>query len=184
MTRNDTINVWGETMKTIHEGKYELLTTKQEAIDRFMQMQGVCRERMSGDYVMKFFCYKDGKILIMDPPSKGANDRSTRLSAQVVEQEGKTYVTFCVRYDESNRVYNLVFGVIHIVILLAALVVMLLHMIPESGIATVPMALVALSFYVYRMVEDAKEKGHAPQDAEALIRELKNRVDAVNRWEE
>lgn len=171
-------------MKTIREGTYELLTTKQEAIDRFMQMQGICRERMSGDYVMKFFCHKDGKISIMDPPSKGANDRSTRLSAQVVEQEGKTYVTFCVKYNEANRVYNLVFGVVNIVILLAALALVVFKVMPAGGIAAIPLALVCLFFFVYQMVEDAKEKGHSPQDAEALIRELKNRVDAVNRWEE
>ncbi len=172
-------------MKTIQEGRYELLTTKAEAIDRFMQMQGICRERMSGDHAMEFFCFKDGKILIMDPPSKrGRGDRSTHLSAQVVEQEGETYVTFCTKYDEANRVYNLVFGAIGIVMLLVALVFVALKVMPASGFMTVPMALVCLSLYVYRMVEDAKEKGQAPQDADVLIRELKNRVDAVNRWEE
>lgn len=32
-------------MKRICQGEYEILTTKEEAIDRFMQLQGICKTR-------------------------------------------------------------------------------------------------------------------------------------------
>ena len=50
-------------MKKINQGKYEVFTTKEDAIDKFMQMQGVCREKISGDNLIEFYCQKNGKII-------------------------------------------------------------------------------------------------------------------------
>ena len=41
-------------MKKISQGKYEVLTTKENAIGKFMQMQGICRGEISGDHPIEY----------------------------------------------------------------------------------------------------------------------------------
>ena len=60
----------GDEMKKISQGKYELFTTKADAIDKFMQMQGVCREELSSDKQIEFYCSKKGKVTITNPTKK------------------------------------------------------------------------------------------------------------------
>lgn len=57
-------------MKKIKQGEYELFTTKADAIDKFMQMQGLCREGFNDYQQIEFSCTKKGKITVTNPPSK------------------------------------------------------------------------------------------------------------------
>ena len=41
------MHIGGDDMKKIEQGEFEIFTTKADAIDKFMQMQGVCREELS-----------------------------------------------------------------------------------------------------------------------------------------
>ena len=56
-------------MKKISQGQFEIRTTKVDAIDKFIQMQGVCREKINGENPIEFYCSKKGKIIITNPPT-------------------------------------------------------------------------------------------------------------------
>jgi len=43
-------------MKKIAEGRYELTCTKEEAIERFQEMAGYCREELSDEYPVFVGC--------------------------------------------------------------------------------------------------------------------------------
>ena len=78
-------------MKKISQGKFEICTTKADAIDKFMQMQGVCREELSSENLIEFCCSKKGKISITNPPKKHIeHTNSTNLFAEIIEEDGKT----------------------------------------------------------------------------------------------
>ena len=75
-------------MKKISQGKFEIFTTKADAIDKFIQMQGVCTEKISDENPIQFYCTKKGKIIITNPPRRRVeNHYSTNLFAEVVQQE-------------------------------------------------------------------------------------------------
>ena len=42
-------------MKKISQGEFEVFTTKADAIDKLMQMQGVCREEISGENAIELY---------------------------------------------------------------------------------------------------------------------------------
>lgn len=50
-------------MKKINQGKYEVLTTKEDAIYKFMQMQGICREKSAVKTRLNFTALKKAKLL-------------------------------------------------------------------------------------------------------------------------
>ena len=71
----------------IEQGKFEIFTTKADAIDKFMQMQGVCREELSSENLIEFYCSKKGKIAITNPPKKHIeHTNSTNLFAEIIEE--------------------------------------------------------------------------------------------------
>ena len=57
-------------MKKISQGKFEICATKTDAIDKFMQMQGLCREEINGYQRIEFYCTRKGKITVTNPPSR------------------------------------------------------------------------------------------------------------------
>ena len=57
-------------MKKIEQGMFEIFTSKADAINKFMQMQGVCREELSSENLIEFYCSKKGKISITNPPPR------------------------------------------------------------------------------------------------------------------
>ena len=96
-------------MKKITQGEYEIFTTKEDAIDKFMQMKGICREKISDENLINFYCSKKGKIIITDPPRRGRGihlDNSTNLFADIIEQNGKTYVSYYTSFSKSNNIFK------------------------------------------------------------------------------
>ncbi len=168
-------------MKKLSEGRYELFTTKADAIDKLMQLEGSGRRTLSGDHAIYFYCSEKGEIVISNPPTRHVgNETSTDLFGEVVEDDGKTYVTYYTAYSRSSTVFKLIHYVVNI--LLTAVCVAVAVMSGEKGLALLWL-LFGLAFFVYRLVVDVKEPKHAPQDAAILVEELENRVDAVNYWD-
>ena len=96
-------------MKKISQGQFEIRATKADAIDKFMQMQGVCREELSSENLIEFYCSKKGKIAITNPPKKHIeHTNSTNLYAEIIEQDGKTYITYYTVYSHFNNVLKII----------------------------------------------------------------------------
>ena len=166
-------------MKKISQGKYEIFTTKEDAIDKFMQLQGLCTEEISGEKQTVFICSKKGKISITNPSRRGV-DNSTYLYSQVVRQDGKTYVTYYTAFSKFTNVSNYIFIILNI---LSAILVIVLTVKYKFNIYKIMFLLLILVADFSLLIKNSKEKKNSPKDSEILIKELEKRVVAVNQWD-
>ena len=168
-------------MSKILQGKYELSTTKADAIDKFMQMQGVCREQISGENQIEFYCSKKGKIIISDPPKRNNTiTNSTNLFAEIIEQDGKTYVTYYTKFDKPNNILNIIFITLYSIIVMFYIA----FAISKGNISVYLIFLIlVLVFWIFKLRDATWEKSNSPKDSEILIKELEKRVEAVNLWD-
>jgi len=168
-------------MKKISKGKFEISATKTNAIDKFMQMQGLCREEINGDQRIEFYCTKKGKITVTNPPSRHIEHTySTALYGEVIEQDGKTYVAYYTVYSH----YNNVLKIISLVMLTVMSVFAIVSTVADFG-KKAPYIIFVLccALFIFQLINTLKEKKNSPRDSEIMVRELKNRVDAVNLWD-
>lgn len=167
-------------MKKISQGKFEIHTTKADAIDKFMQMQGICREEISGENSIEFYCSKKGKISITNPPKKYVeNTNATNLLAEIIEQDGKIYATYYTTFSKSSNVLKLIFLAIDIIMIILAII----FAISVDKKVSIIVLVLGLVFFVFQLFTTIKEKNNSPKDSEILIKELEKRVEAVNLWE-
>ena len=168
-------------MKKISQGKFEIFTTKADAIDKFIQMQGVCTEKIGDENPIQFYCTKKGKIIITNPPRRRVeNHYSTNLFAEVVQQEDKTYVTYYTTFDKSNNILNSIFLVIDLLIGVLAIV---FAIVSKSEIYYLPILLLGVLLFGQKLFINTKQETNSPKDSEILIKELEKRVEAVNLWD-
>ncbi|MBO5211470.1 MAG: hypothetical protein J6B80_06025 [Clostridia bacterium] len=168
-------------MKKISQGEYQLLTTKADAIDKLMQMQGVCREEISGENAIQFYCLKNGKITIINPPTRRVeNDNSTILFGRVIEKDGKTYVTYYTAFSKSNNVTKLIFLLMDFLMAAISIVYVVLS---KTQMYYLPILILALPLFSFKFFVGTKEEKNSKTDSEILIKELEKRVEAVNYWD-
>lgn len=168
-------------MKKIDQGKYELFTTKADAIDKFVQMQSFCSEEINGYQRIEFYCTKKGEITVTNPPSRHIERTySTALYGEVIEQDGKAYVSYYTVYSH----YNNVLKIISIVMLTVMSVFAMVSAIADSA-KKAPYIIFVLccALFFFRLINTLKEKKNAPRDSKTMIAELEKRVDAVNLWD-
>ena len=167
-------------MEKISQGKFEIYTTKADAIDKFMQMQGVCREELSSENLIEFYCSKKGKIIITNPPTKRVeSDNSTNLFADVIEQDGKTYVTYYTTFNKINNILNLIFIIAYLLMGVFAVVFTVTY---GNKIYYLPILILGVLLFGYKFFTNTKEEKNSPKDSEIMIKELQKRVEAVNLW--
>ena len=168
-------------MKKISQGQFEIRTTKVDAIDKFIQMQGVCREKINSENPIEFYCSKKGKIIITNPPTKRVESHnSTNLFADVVEQDGKTYVTYYTAFNKTNNILNLIFIIVYLLIGIFAVIFAITD---GNKIYYLPVLLLGVLLFGYKFFTNAKEEKNSPKDSEIMIKELQKRVEAVNLWD-
>lgn len=166
-------------MKKISQGKYEIFTTREDAIDKFMQLQGVCREEISGENAIQFYCTEDGTIIISNPPRKYSPDNSTDLFAEIIEENSKTYVSYYTRFSKSNIVYKYIFYTICIIVWSIAVI----FSIAKANIFRAVLYTACLVFFGLNFGTASQDEKNSPKDSEILIKELEKRVNAVNLWD-
>lgn len=167
-------------MKIISQGKYEIFTTKDDAIKKFMQLQGVCREEISGEKRIHFYCSKKGKIVITNPPSRNIDkDNSTELFAEIIEQDGKVYVDYYTSFSKPNNIFKCILLAFELLLCIFAVVLV----INTSDIYRLPIYILGLLLFGCSLFYATKEKRFSPIDSEIMINELKKRVEAVNLWD-
>ena len=168
-------------MSKISQGKYKLFTTKADAIDKFMQLQGVCREELSNDYLIQFYCSKKGKISITNPPKRDfENESSTSLFAEIIEQDGKTYISYYTAFSKSHNILKKIFIVIYLLMAIFAIAVAIIGKVKTYYL---PILIFGVASFSIKLFAGTKEKKNSLKDSETLINELEKRVEAVNRWD-
>ncbi len=168
-------------MKKITEGRYEISASRAVAIERFMQMQTVCREKLTDEMEIEFLCSKNGKIVITNPPTRSARRHiSTELFAELSEQGEKTYVTYYTSFSKANNVLKSICIIIDMIIAVAAFI---FAAIGDNKIYSVPLLILCIGFNIFFLVTASKEKENFPKDSQILIKELEKRVEAVNLWD-
>ena len=111
-------------MNKINQGEFEVFTSKEDAIEKFTQIQGVCREELATGNAIVFYCDADGKITITNPPSKSATrDNATNLYANVIERDGKTYISYNTVYSKTVHVMKYIALVIYVLMSVLGIVV-------------------------------------------------------------
>ena len=170
-------------MKKILQGQYELNCTKEEAVERFREMAGYCREKLSDDNPIHFSCSKKGRIVICDPPRgrHSFNDACTKLYGEIVAQEGEVYVTYYTTFDKANSVLQMIFNIIYLIMAVFAIA---FAIIKAESFITLLVCIACLVISVRQLYVGSQEKGYFYQDSEILIQVLEERVKAVNRWDE
>lgn len=162
-------------MKKIAQGEIEIYTTKIDAINKFMQLTGVCREEVSNDKPIEFYCTKTGKIAISNPPTTlVTREISTKLFGKIIERDEKTFVTFQIMYSSANNVIKIIYSTL---MLISTLLVFFID-------KTAMRVAFIFSFLLFGslLISATKEKNNSPFDSELLIKELEKRVNAINSW--
>lgn len=169
-------------MKIISQGQFEIFTTKADSIRKFKQLQGICREELGDGKRIEFRCSKKGKISITNPPTKRVNkENATELFAEIIERDGKTYVTYYTAYSYFTKVMK----IISFIILIAFSILAIILAITGIDRTVSPIVLIIyLIFFASQMVGVGDEQQNSPVDSEIMIKELERRVKAVNRWDE
>ncbi len=168
-------------MENINEGKYEIFTTKADAINKFRQMQGICREELTDRSRIEFRCSRKGKITVTNP-KRGNNNTassSTMLFAKVIEQDGKTYATYYTTYSGLNNAFNF----INITILIIVCIIAIVLAVTMDNMITLILLGLSLLLYIFELFRNRKEKTNFPKDSEIMINELQKRVEAINKWD-
>lgn len=161
-------------MKKINQGKFEISTTKVDAIDKFLQMQGVCRKKISGENPIQFYCTKKGKIVITNPPTRSVErENSTKLFADIVEQEGKTYVKYYTVFDRTNNILKMFFLTMYIIMAIVAIILAITNV--DTSVSLIVLVF-CLTFFVFKLFSATNEKNNSPNDFEILINELKKEL--------
>ena len=163
-------------MKKIAQGEFEIHTTKKDAINKFMQLTGVCREEIS-DKPIEFYCTKTGKIAISNPPTTlVTREISTKLFGKIIERDEKTFVTFQIMYSSANNFIKIIYSTLMLISTLLA------FFIDKTAMRV---ALI-FSFLLFGslLISATEEKNNSPFDSELLIKELEKRVNAINNWNE
>lgn len=164
-------------MGKISRGEYELFTTKNDAIDKLMQMQGICRDELCGENKIEFYCTKRGNISITNPPrTNGMTQNSTNLYGKVIEKNGKAFVSYYTSFSHLSFTFKIIFLIINIVFALLAFAYI------KSTVGFI-VVLFSLAFWIGFFIVDSKDKVNSPTDSIILINELEKRIDAVNKWD-
>lgn len=164
-------------MKKIAQGRYTLTCTKEEAIERFREMDGYCREKLSDEYPVFVGCTGKGEIGIGSRTRRTVVGNPTKLYAQIVEEADKTYITYYTAFSKFDNIFNVIAFVFYLIMSIFAIVY------AKTSVALIVAIVCAVSF-VRQLYASANGKNYAYQDSETLIKVLEERVNAVNRWDE
>ena len=166
--------------KIIDQGKFEVSTTREDAIAKFVQIQGISRDSMTSGNRIQFSCNKEGEIVLTNPPSRStASDNATNLYAEIIEQDGKTYVSYYTSYSNAVRVMKYVAFIFNILI---AIICIAVTVITYDKVALLFSGLF-FAISLFQFITNPNEQASAPKDSIILIKELEKRVDAVNLWD-
>lgn len=168
-------------MKKIDQGKLKLHTSKNDAINKFLQLQGVCKDvKNSNNCRVEFFCNKKGKISIVSLRDRYSIKNSqilTELYAQVIENSGETYISYYTSLKKEKIIIIWSAFIVAIIVLLLSLLIL------DRKILTLGIIFLCIYALIYQLSSIKREKDNPSENSEIYIRVLEQKVDTVNNWE-
>ena len=168
-------------MGRIGQGEFPIFTTKEDAIGKFRQMQGICRNQMSDDERIEFLCSRRGRIRLGEPSSRRGPQNPTELFGKVIAREGKTFVTYRTSFSGTGHASNLVASLLGAAVTVFGIV---FAVSAKEPAVTLAVLILCLGFWFYQLLVNLQKPSSASADSYVLIKELERRVDAVNHWNE
>ena len=159
----------------------EIKADLPETIERLMQMNGVCRESDSTERPLEFYGNKKGKIFVTAPVGRSSLSipRSSYVRAEAVSRGGKTYIDMCSVEQKGGFVSSVAFAILQILLMIA---VSVLYSIFKKEILIIVLLIDAL--FACIMFRDLfKEKNNITPDLEKMKNEVRNRANAVSKWD-
>lgn len=168
-------------MKKINQGEFEVFTTKTDAIDKLMQLQGVCKDiKNSNNYIIEFCCNKNGKITVESQWSRHNPQKAkvlTKLYGEVIEQANKTYINYYTSFSNMSVFARLSCFIIAIIILSIFMVFV------TDKIKALIAIIVCIIGLVFQLISIGKERQNLTENSNILVEVLKNKVNIVNNWD-
>ena len=170
-------------MKKINQGKFEVYASKTDTINRFMQLQGLCKDvKDSNDGLIDFYCNKNGKIKIECYEERlKFNLKNSRILCKlygtITECNNQTYIDYFTTLKISSIFVRISFFLIAIVILSLSL------LLPVDKIKVLIVIICLIIALIFQVISILKEKNNPHINSETLIIALENKVNIINNWD-
>ncbi len=168
-------------MKKIEQGTFEIFTSKDDAINKLMQLQGVCKDiRNSNDCRILFECDKCGKIVVESDDDRYNLKKAlilTKLYGEIIEQANKSYINYYVSLENKNVFLRLSMFVIAIIVLL------ILGLFIDDKLKVLVAIVICIIGLVFQCISIKNEKCNSSLNSEILIKVLEDKINTINNWE-
>lgn len=168
-------------MKKISQGKFEVFTTKADAIDKLIQLQGGCKDiKNSNNYIIEFYCNKNGKITVESQWSRHNPQKAkvfTKLYGEVIEQVDKTYINYYTSFSNKSVLIRISSFIIAIIVL------SIFMMFVAEKVKDLIAIIVCIVGLIFQLISIEKEKKNLSENSDIFIEVLENKVNIVNNWD-
>lgn len=168
-------------MKKITQGKLEFFTSKADAINKLIQLQGVCKDiENSNNCSIYFYCNKNGKITVESLRSRHDPKKAqifTRLYGEITEQNDKAYINYYTVFNYMSVFARISFFIIAIIILSIFMIFV------SDKIKALIAIVVCVIGLVFQLITIEKEKKNLSENSNTLIDVLENKVNIINNWD-
>lgn len=170
-------------MKKIKQGKLEVFASRNDTIDKLMQLQGLCKGvKASSGNLINFYCNKNGKIKIECYEKRLKFDLKNsrilcKLYGTITECNNQTYINYFTSLKISSFSARISFFLIAIVILALFL------LLPVDKIKVLIVIVCLIIALIFQVVSILKEKSNPHMNSETLIKVLEDKINIINNWE-
>ena len=159
--------------------------TLNGTIEKLILQNGICREKVSNQENLEFYCSKKGEVYVGEPfSSRGrGTDRIYSVSGEVREENGETVVKI---YSQRRKIeiFDRYFTIcLYFVTAFAYFLIKILWNIPIEKTDFIAVGLL-LFLSVWITVLSKKEKHNKTNDIEIMINKVVKRVEAIARWDD
>lgn len=170
-------------MKKIKQGKIEVFTSKHDAINKLMQLQGLCKDvKDSNGGLINFYCNKNGKIKIECYEERlKLNFKNSRILSKlygsITEYNHQTFIVYFTSLKITSIFARISFFLMAIVILALFL------LLPVDKIKVLIVIVCLIIALIFQVITILKEKNNPHMNSEILIKVLEDKVNIINNWE-
>lgn len=162
------------------ETAVELALPRHTVIQRLQQLQGPCSVSDSNEDRLEFTCSAKGHFWIDNVPTRSRHQAILPyyVAGEVVEENGKTVVTFRAVRRRGSK------AVLAVMLVADLLLILSCFLFSLTKRAMLLLAFLMGSLTVSSVLSFGKKESHCATDTELMKQEVLNRIEAVKRWEE
>ncbi len=168
-------------MKKIEQGKFEIFTSKTDAISKLIQLQGICKDiKNSNDCRIMFHCDKRGKITVESDDDRYNPKKAlilTKLYGEIIEQANKTYINYYISLANKNIFLRIGVFVSAIIILL------IFGLFIDDKFKVLIAIVICVIGLVFQCISIKNEKRDPSLNSKILIKVLEDKINTINNWE-